>query len=43
MDLFFPEYPNNKFHLKLFTNATKEKFKDLYIQDNILIMNADYV
>ncbi len=43
MDLFFPDYPNKKFHLKLFTNATKDKLKDLYNQDNTLILNADYV
>lgn len=43
MDLFFPDYPNKKFNLKLFTNATKEKLFTLYNQDNVLIMNADYV
>lgn len=43
MDLFFPDYPNKKFHLKLFTNVTKDKLKDYYNNDNILIMNADYV
>lgn len=43
MDLFFPDYPSKKFHLKLFTNVPKEKLKDLYNLDNILIMNADYV
>jgi len=43
MDLFFPEYPEKKFHLKLLSNASKDVLKEFQMDDNILILNADYV
>ena len=43
MDLFFQNYSNTNFYLSLFSNISKEKLKDLNCQDQILILNADYV
>jgi len=43
MDLFFPDYPDRKFHLKLFSNVPKEYFIDIYSNDQTLILDADYV
>lgn len=43
MDLFFPNYPEYKFYLTLFSNITKDNSVNITNNKNILLLNCDYV
>jgi hypothetical protein len=43
MDLFFKSFENKNFHLALFNDIEIKKFEEISKNENILILNSDYV